>query len=176
MKNKIVLLLFMFSLFLSSCDSYFKNLKGTDFYVGWINTESEHICYKDPNGNDFHGLSEGKVIDVFWNDTLIVAKCSEGDIYEFSIIKIRTSDNDNDWRPYDVIGPMSRKEYLAEKQRMGINIDDMNKLRDVGYRLDYERHIPVELFLIIYLFICFSKDGFYKVHGIQADVKGWACI
>lgn len=162
MKSKKVLLLFMFSLLLSSCDSYFKNLKGTDFYVGWVNTESEHVYYQDPSGDGFHGLSEGKVIDVFWNDTLIVAKCSKGDAYEFSIIKIRTSDIENDWRPYEVIGPMAKKEYLSEKQRMGINVDGMNKLRDVGYRLDYERHIPVELFLIISPFYLLLKRRFLQ--------------
>ena len=76
---------------LTSCDSYHKNLKGTNFNVGWINLpELTTINYNDPNGG-WLGVTEQRITDVYWNEEYILAKRCENrtdSILGYYIIKI----------------------------------------------------------------------------------------
>ena len=111
---------------LSSCDSYHKNLKGTNFNVGWINLpELTTINYNVPNGG-WLGVTEQRITDVYWNEEYILAKRCENrtdSILGYYIIKILPDTTlPVPWKSY---GLLTREEYIHKRDSLGLDESGM---------------------------------------------------
>lgn len=114
---------------LTSCDSYHKNLKGTNFNVGWINLpEFTTINYNDPNGG-WLGVTEQRITDVYWNEEYILAKRCENrtdSILGYYIIKILPdTTRPVPWKRY---GLLTWEQYTRKRDSLGLEESQMRHI------------------------------------------------
>ena len=107
---------------LTSCDSYHKNLKGTNFNGGWINLpELTTINYNVPNGG-WLGVTGQRITDVYWNEEYILAKRCENrtdSILGYYIIKILPdTTRPVPWKSY---GLLTREEYIHKRDSLELD-------------------------------------------------------
>lgn len=122
--------IFLCTLLLSSCDSYFKKMDGVDFRIGWINMpELTNIYYSSPIDGLGEGVLEGRITDVYWNEQYILAKQCEfynDSIKGYYIIKILPPVKKG--VPYKKIGPLSEEEFIRLKEELRLNEEEMKHL------------------------------------------------
>ena len=128
--------IFLCTLLLSSCDSYFKKMDGVDFSVGWIDMpELTNLYYDYPNGGSC-GVAKARITDVYWNEQYILAKQCEfynDSIKGYYIIKILPPVKKG--VPYKKTDPLSEEEFIRLKEELGLNEKEMKHLNLFKNRL-----------------------------------------
>ena len=123
MKMRFHLYVLIISLFVTSCDSYFEELEGIDYSIGWINMpELTTLYYNYPDGSGSVGLMEGFITDVYWNKKYIIAKqCNVhcDSILGYYVIELLPPVEKG--VPWKKSGPLSEKEYEKTKQNLFLN-------------------------------------------------------